>query len=141
MFKGGESPEITTSAPPADGYRFDVFISYRQSEPDKAWTQKVLLPELLKKGLKVCIDFRSFRLGFPLVNQMERAVEESRYTLAVLSPAYLKGGFTEFESVMADHLGLEQSKKRFISILREDCKSSLRIRARLWLDMTNESEF
>lgn len=122
-------------------YTYDVFISYRQQEPDKTWVRKVLLPRLESEGLHICIDYRDFRLGAPLVQEMARAVEQSKYTLAILSPAYLSSNFTELENVLAEHLGLEKSQRRLLSIMREKCTPRLGIRFRLWLDMTDDNEF
>jgi hypothetical protein len=50
---------------------------------------------------------------------MERAVQASRYTLAVLSPQYLKSGFTELENVLAEHLGLERAERRLLAVMYE----------------------
>ena len=75
---------------PAQSFAYDVFISYRHHEPDLTWVRTTLLPRLRVAGLKVCIDYDCFRLGAPLVLEMARAVEQSRYTVAVLSPAYLR---------------------------------------------------
>ena len=72
---------------------------------------------------------------------MERAVVQSRYTVGVLSPNYLRSNFTDFENVLAEHIGLEQSQRRFLGVMREDCKPRLGIRARYYLDMTDEDEF
>ena len=130
-----------TPAPSIDGLTYDVFISYRQQEPDKSWVRKTLLPRLENVGLRVCIDYRSFRLGAPLVTEMARAVEESRYTLSVLTPRYLESNFTELENVLAEHLGLEKSQRRLLAILREACTPRLGMRARLWLDMSDGDEF
>jgi hypothetical protein len=55
----------------------------------------------------VFIDVESFRLGVPLILEMTRGVEQSRYTLAVR---------------------------------RVPCEPRLSLRARLWLDMTNDEE-
>jgi hypothetical protein len=71
---------------------------------------------------------------------MARAVEQSRYTLAVLSPAYLTSNFTELENVLAEHLGLEQSQRRLLALLHQDCMPRLGMRARMMLDMINEQE-
>ncbi len=125
----------------ANEYVYDVFVSYRQHEPDKSWVRKTLLPRLEAEGLHVCIDYRDFRLGAPLLLEMARAVEQSRYTLAVLSPNYLTSNFTQLENVLAEHLGLEESQRRLLAIMREDCEPRLGIRARLWLDMTDGDEF
>jgi hypothetical protein len=136
----GKSKIPIPTETPKHQFKYDVFISYRQLEPDKSWVRNVLLPRLKAEGLRVCIDFE-FPLGTYLIAEMERAVENSRYTLAVLSPAYLKSNFAELESILAEHLGLELSQRRLLAIMRERCKPRLGMRARLWLDMEMESEF
>ena len=141
LYLGGKAPAPTPAAPPADDYLYDVFISYRQQEPDKTWVRQTLQRRLEAEGLRVCIDYRDFRLGAPLVLEMARAVEQSRYTLAVLSPLYLESNFTELENVLAEHLGLEKSQRRLLAIMRQPCTPRLGIRARLWLDMTEDEEF
>jgi hypothetical protein len=141
LYLGGKAPEPTPPAVPADGFHYDVFISYRQQEPGKSWVRKTLRPKLEAEGLKACIDHRDFRLGAPLVLEMARAVEQSRYTLAVLNEAYLASNFTELEGVLAEHLGLEKSQRRLLAVLREPCIPRLGMRARLWLDMTDDDEF
>jgi hypothetical protein len=128
------------TAQPADGFTYDAFLSYRHQEPVKSWVRKVLERRLREEGLRVCIDYRSFPLGSLLALEMAKAVEQSRYTVAVLSPAYLDGNFTELESVLAEHLGLEQTQRRLLAVMREPCKPRLGMRARLWLDMTDDEE-
>jgi hypothetical protein len=123
-----------------DDEAYDVFISYRQQDPDGAWVRGVLARRLRAAGLRVFIDYESFRLGAPLVLEMARGVEQSRYTLAVLTPAYLESNFTELESVLAEHLGLELSERRLLMVRRAPCKPRLGMRARLWVDMTSDDE-
>ena len=65
--------------------------------------------------------------------------EQSRYTLAILSPAYLASHFADLENVLAEYLGLEKSQRRLLVALREDCTPRLGMRARLWLDMTDDN--
>jgi hypothetical protein len=122
-------------------YTYDVFISYRHQEPDQAWVRNTLVPRFKAEGLRVCVDYECFRLGAPLVLEMARSVEQSRYTLAVLSPAYLTSNFAELENVIAEHLGLEESQRRLLAVMREPCKPRLGMRARLWLDMTDDNNF
>jgi TIR domain/Caspase domain len=138
---GGKAPVAMPSAPPADEFVYHVFISYRQQEPDKTWVRKTLRPALEAKGLRACIDHRDFRLGASLVLEMARAVEQSRYTLAILSPAYLTSNFAELENVLAEHLGLEKSQRHLLAVMREPCTPRLGVRARLWLDMAADEEF
>ena len=141
LYRGGKAPTPTPTEKPTDGFSYDVFISYRQQEPDKTWVRKTLYPRLKAEGLKVCLDVVDFRLGEPVIHEMERAVVESRYTTAVLTPAYLSSNFADFENVIAQHLGLEQSQRRFLGLLREPCTPRLGIRALYYLDMTDDEEF
>jgi hypothetical protein len=141
LYQGGKSPEAPLPQDVPDGFEYDVFVSYRQQEPDRGWVRKVLVKRLEALGVRVCVDYRDFRLGAALIKEMERAVVTSRYTLAVLSPLYLASNFTEFENLIAEYLGLEQSRVRLLMVLREDCVPRLSLRSRLWLDMTDEAEF
>ena len=127
--------------PTSDEFVYDAFISYRHREPDQSWVRNTLLPALEAAGLTICIDVRDFRLGGVLLKEMERAVIQSRYTLAVLSEAYLQSSFTEIENLMAQHLGLENKQRRLIALMREACDPSLLQQMRLWLDMTDDSQF
>ena len=125
----------------AGDFGYDVFVSYRRAEPDRGWVHGRLVPRLRLDGLLVCIDDDSFRLGAPLVLEMERAVQASRYTLAVLTPRYLMSNFTELENVLAEHLGLERTEPRLVVVVRELTRPRLSMRARLSLDMTDDAEF
>jgi len=120
---------------------YDVFISYRQSEPDRSWVRQVLVPAMEQEGLKVFVDYKAFRLGVPLIKEMERAVDSSTYTLAVLTPAYLNSSFTEFENLLSDHIGLESSQRKLICVMREHCHPRAGIRYKLWLDLTTDELF
>src|SRR5689334_20838716 len=120
---------------------YDVFISYRQREPEKSWVRQTLLPRLTEAGLRVLIDFKHFRLGAPLITEMERAVKQSRYTVIVATPAYFESSFTEFENLLAQHLGLEEAQHRLLLIMRETVELTLRLNYKLWLPMTTDEEF
>ncbi len=124
---------------------YDFFVSYRHHEPDKSWVRKTLVPALESKGLKGLVDYRDFRLGAPLVTEMARAVEESRFTIAVITKLYLLSNFTELENVMAKQLGLEKSQVRLVGIIRDPNldmnQVRLDIRGSLMLDMTDDDEF
>lgn len=132
---------VVVAKTPDDDFKYDVFISYRRVPDDRAWVKKTFVPALKAAGLRVCLDDTCFRLGWPIVKEMERAVLESRYTLAVFSPDYMESGFTELENVMAQHLGMETHKVRFIGLIYRDCKPDLRFRCSLMLDMQDQDEF
>lgn len=124
-----------------DTFDYHVFVSYRRSEPERSWVHNRLVPRLRADGLAVCLDDDCFRLGEPLILEIERAVVTSRYTLAVLTPAYVRSGYTELENVMAQHLGLERAERRLLAVMREPTEPRIGIRMRLWLDMTDERRF
>jgi hypothetical protein len=132
-----ETP-VTTTAP---DITHDVFVSYRHHEPEASWVTGRLVPALRVAGLRVFVDVDDFLLGEPVITAMTRGVEHSRYTLAVLTPAYVDSSFTEIESLMAEHLGLESAQNRLIAIMREPVEPRLTMRLRLWLDMTDETQF
>lgn len=129
------------SPPPDDRFVYDVFISYGRSPEDRRWVRNVLVPYLKGAGIRFCVDYECFQLARPQLLEMERAVIESRYTLAILSQAYLDNAFSEIENVMADHLGLESGQYRLLGVFREQCQPRLGLRTRMLLDMTDAEEF
>ncbi|GAA6618390.1 caspase family protein [Scytonema sp. NUACC26] len=140
LYMGGKAATPLPTTSPNDAYEYDVFISYLAKDADKTWVRKTLLPSLESKGLRVAIDSR-FPLGVPLIISMERAIQQSRYTLVILSLSYLESSYGEFENLAAQHLGLEESKYRLIPIVREECTPRLGLRILFLLDMTDEDEF
>jgi hypothetical protein len=78
-----------------------------------------------------------FRIGVPLMSEIERAVTESRYTVAVLSTAYVASGFAELGDVMAQHLGVEQAQRRLLPVLREPVVARLGLRTLTPPDLTD----
>jgi len=117
-------------------FGFDVFVSYRQSEPDITWVREILVPSLDSGGLDVCVDYRSFELGVAVITSMAAAVQSSRYTVAVMSPSYFQSEFTTLERIMAQHLGLEEGQRRLIGLMLEETEVPTEIRPFLWLDVS-----
>jgi hypothetical protein len=124
--------------PPA---KFDVFVSYRHREPDASCVRDRLVPELRRYEVKVCLDVEAFLPGPSLMSQMEQAVLTSRYTLMVLSPAYLEGRFARAETVMAARLGSDEAQRRLMAIVLAPCDDGgLRARTRFCVDLTAEPD-
>ncbi|HEU4726789.1 MAG TPA: caspase family protein [Kofleriaceae bacterium] len=141
LYRGGEVPSLTVPPPP-DPFAYDGFISYRRADAeDRAWVETVLVPRLERAGLKLCLEHRDFRLGQPRIREMERAVTRSRYTVAVLTPSYLEGGFEDFQALISQHQDLETRVGRFLPIMRKPCRPSLGVQIMLAaLDVSRESE-
>jgi hypothetical protein len=139
--RGGQAPPLEIR-PPTGGFRWDAFVSYRREDPlDRAWVEGALVPRLERYGLAICLRHRDFRLGHPVLREMERAVEESRYTVAVLTPAYLDGAFEERETLLARHRDLEGRSHGFLPLFRRSCRPSLGIRAVAALDLADDASF
>jgi len=114
-------------------HRYDVFISY--SRTDQEWVRGELLPRLEKADLKVILDYRDFEPGAPLLTEMERAVQESRKTILVLTPAYLDSEWAEFENVLAQTLDPGARLRRVIPVMLRSCERPLRIRSLVCVDL------
>lgn len=125
---------------PLDDFQYDVFVSYLAKEPVRSWVRRTLVPQLESAGLRVMLDVRDFRLGVPQIEEMERAVQECRRTLAVLTPDYLADGFSALENIMAQHHGRERGEARLVAILREPCTPQLRLRVSPPLEMVDEEQ-
>ena len=148
LYLGGKSPQpgaqpasVVTAARAADPARpVDVYVSYAKGKPEAAWVEKQLRPRLEASGLTVTTE-RDFRLGEPSLRAAERAVQLSRYTLAVLTPAYLASGSTAFDESLAAKMGEEQFDWRLVAVMREPTEAPLGFRARGWLDMSHDETF
>jgi hypothetical protein len=116
---------------------YDVLVSHAAA--GRSWVEGFLFPAFDEAGVRYQHEL-NFRSGVPHLVEFERGVRESERILLVLSPAYLDSNFTELESVLSEHLGLERSERRLLMVMREPCKPHLRMRARLWLDMTDDAE-
>lgn len=141
LYRGGQ--KAATSPPAAaqgDGYLFDVFVSYSQQSADRQWVRSTLVPRLEAAGIRVAVEYRA-PLGVPIIEAREQMVKQSRYTVSVLSPAYLESGLSAFENLIAQHLGLEASEYRLLPVLREPCTPRLGLRMLPILDLSTADDF
>jgi hypothetical protein len=105
-------------AGPAPRARYDVFLSYRHDGVDKAFAID-LLQALEADGYRVAIDERDFPANASFLQEMERCVRESRYTVAVISPRYLNSGNCEEEAIVCKVLDMGDRKRRLIPVVIE----------------------
>jgi len=120
------------------GHPYDVFISY--SHHDKDWVRGELLPQLERAGLRVCIDYRDFEIGTPSLVNMERAVDNCRHTLIVLTPDWINSEWTEFESLLAGTGDPAGRRRKLIPLMLKPCKLPPRIAMLTYADFTQPSE-
>jgi hypothetical protein len=119
-------------------YEYDIFISY--SHRDGAWVTTELLPRLEGAGLRVCIDERDFKIGTPSLVNMENAVDHSRHTLIVLTPAWVESAWTEFESLLIGVADPAGRRRRMLPVMLERCTPPARIAILTYADFTNAGD-
>ncbi len=73
----------------------DVFISH--ASEDKNDLVRPLASALIAHGLKVWYDEITLRIGDSLRQKIDRGLATSRVGLVVLSPAFIKKGWTNYE--------------------------------------------
>jgi hypothetical protein len=109
------------TAPPAQGelpILYDVFVSYRHEGDDQRFARD-LLAELERDGYRVAIDERDFPANASFLQEMERAIRQSRFTVAVISRRYLESGNTEEEAVITKVLDMRDRKRRLVPVVIE----------------------
>lgn len=119
-------------------FKYHVFVSY--SHRDEAWVTTWLVPRLKRAGLRVCLDSESFAPGASSITEIERAVLESRKTLLVLTPSYLRSQWTEFENVLVQTVDPNARSRRLIPLLVRRCEMPLRLRALVYVDFRRRAE-
>ena len=119
-------------------YKYDVFISYSHADRDWVWNE--LLPRLEQAELKIIIDERDFEIGVPSIINMERAVDNSRHTLVVLTPAWLKSEWTEFESLLVGTADPAGRRRKLIPLMLKPCELPPRIAMLTYADFTDPSQ-
>ncbi len=116
-------------------FTYHVFISY--SYVDRDWVQMELLQHLESKGLQVCIDFRDFIPGAARVTEIEKALQTSRKTLLVLTPAYLNDVWAQFEQLVLQTLDPANQQLRLVPLLKAECDLPPRLGYLTRIDFVN----
>ncbi len=117
-----------------NGPEFDFFIFY--ADADRAWVAGYLLDALTAAN----VTFRheeAFALGVPRLLEFESAIQASRRTLLVLSPAYLAGTLGQFTDVLAQSYGLETATWPVIPLILRPVKLPPRLAMLTALDATD----
>jgi WD40 repeat protein/energy-coupling factor transporter ATP-binding protein EcfA2 len=117
-------------------YQHELFVSHASS--DEAWVKGYLLSALGLNRDRV-ITPKSFRIGASTVGEIERAVAASRYTLLVLSPAYLADEWARFSDHLVSYVSIREQQDRLIPLMLKPCVLPLGIDFRVRLNCTDPS--
>ncbi|XP_077978444.1 uncharacterized protein LOC144433914 [Glandiceps talaboti] len=99
---------------------FDAFVSYNSVDGD--WISSQLLPHLESGDppkFKICVDFKNFIPGRYIVDNIIDSIQESRKTILVLTPNFVKSEWCFFEMEMALNRLFEESRDVLILVLLE----------------------
>jgi hypothetical protein len=113
-------------------------VSY--SSTDRDWVRDEVLPRLERAGFRVCVDFRDFTLGAPIVTEIERALVSSRRALLVFTPAYLASDWSTFEAILGQTLDPAARQGLLLPIRLRDCAVPTHIRHLVYLDFTDDTD-
>lgn len=126
--------------PPPDDKPYDAFITYaKDSREDRQWMRRVLLPSLQGRGLRIAHE-EQISLGGSRLEESERLIAESRYTVAVMTPDFLATGLEDYQALLAAYASAEQRLPTFIPLLRRPCSLQLHRRMTAALDVTLDDE-
>lgn len=118
---------------------YDLFVSYRWTEPDQSWVRDHLVPALETAGLRVCLDVNDFMPGRDLMLEMTRAGKESAHALAVVTPSYIEGNrMVAFEALMARRSDPGAMESRLIPLILMDAEQPEWLRGIIPVDWTNK---
>jgi formylglycine-generating enzyme required for sulfatase activity/energy-coupling factor transporter ATP-binding protein EcfA2 len=110
-----------------------VFVAF--ADDDAAWTNGYLIPALgLAQG--EVITPHDFPPGARLLDALEHAVLEARFTVLVLSEAFLHDVWTDFVEMLATHAELIDLRNRVVPLVRTPVTLPLRLDWRVHLDCT-----
>jgi hypothetical protein len=98
-----------------DGYKYDVYVSYSEQDPDATWVWETLLPQFEQAGLKVAVSDDVAELGVARVVNVERGMKQARRTLAVISPSYMQNNMAQFENVLGQTMSIEEGRARLFT--------------------------
>ena len=111
--------------------KHDVFICYCYKDID--WV-KELHAQLESQGFKCCIDYKSFAIGIPIVQNIAEAICYSRKTIAVLSPDFVNSNWCTHEL----HQALSRVRyHQVVPVMYKNCEIPLALQDTTYLEWEN----
>ncbi|KAJ9574685.1 hypothetical protein L9F63_008146, partial [Diploptera punctata] len=100
----------------SERYKYDAFVSY--SAADRDWVMKELQPQLEQGAEKyrLCLHERDFALGSIIADNIVECMKDSRNTLVVLTPHFVKSQWCRWELEVANHKLFEDDREFLILI-------------------------
>ncbi|XP_064646930.1 interleukin-18 receptor 1-like isoform X2 [Lineus longissimus] len=116
---------------------YDVFISY--SSQDIAWVKDILMKNLEKQGCRVCIDFKCFMPGMPVVENIMEAIYKSKRTIVIMSKNFLKSVWGAFELEQVQHRLITMRDDSLLLVKYDGCQIPRKLMGKTFLDWSDKS--
>ncbi|MEL6461818.1 MAG: caspase family protein [Cyanobacteria bacterium J06558_2] len=98
------------------GFLYDAYISYVDTEPDSTWVWDELIPKLEDAGCKLAVSGDVEEPGVARVVNIERGMKQAKRTVIVISEAYLLDNMAEFENTLVQTMGIQEGNYRLLPI-------------------------
>jgi tetratricopeptide (TPR) repeat protein len=112
---------------------YDAFIVCAQS--DAAWVDRQLAPRLKEAGLTT-LTSHGLTPGRPRLDELERGVVESRRTLLILTPDFLRDQFSDFSGLLGQHFGAINRDWPVIPLILRPCALPPRLEILVCVDLS-----
>ncbi|MBN1812801.1 MAG: AAA-like domain-containing protein [Anaerolineae bacterium] len=119
-------------------HQYDLFVTY--ADADQGWVQNHLLPGLGLPAERI-ITKLGFIPGAAKTSEFVRAIQASRHTVLVLSPAYLEDEWAAFGGQLVSYFSVAQRSSRLIPLHLHACELPLDIEFRVKLDCTDRANW
>lgn len=119
----------------AKNYNYDFFISFADADAD--WVQGYLIPNLGLSSDRL-MTRENFPVGSNKVAEFERAITQSRYTLLILSPAFLKDEWSAYGDALVAGARVIDARNQLIPLKRKTCELPLHLEIINELDFTGD---
>ena len=131
--KATDTPASATPAPV-----YDVFISYRHTEPDK--THALQIVEAVEaQGLRAAIDIRDFAPNEHFLSEMERCIKQSRFVVCVITSQFLASDHTSEEALISKTLDMAERRKRLVPLIFDRVELPVWLHGLVGIDCTPEA--
>ncbi|XP_070555006.1 uncharacterized protein [Ptychodera flava] len=96
--------------------KYDAFVSYNSK--DENFVQNELLGHLETK-FSICVDFKHFIPGKSIIDNIIDCIQDSRKTILLLTPNFVKSEWCYFEMEMALHRLFDEGRDVVVLVLLE----------------------
>ena len=100
-------------------YVYDGFVVY--CDEDSEWVHEKLIPVLEEENeYRLCIHYRDFQPGRLIVDNIVEKMKESRKVILVMSNAFARSEWCQFEVLLARERLLDNGSDTLVTVLLED---------------------